>query len=131
MWSEGSCAPTPPACRRCFGVFSDIVTGFIFGGLTGVLASLGGGSGVSDERMLKMLSIKAWMKSKAVSRADRANILAHVESQISAGATFSAGEILDDLPPALASEIAYHLYGRALGVRAEPEIHRVDPQLLS
>jgi hypothetical protein len=40
-----------------------------------------------EERMLKLLSIKAWMSSKGISKRDRAKIMAHVTSQMDSGAT--------------------------------------------
>jgi hypothetical protein len=93
-----------------FGCASVIVTGFIFGGLTGVIATLGGGSGASEEeRMLKVLSIKAWMSSKGISKRDRAKIMAHVTTQMDSGATYNEAEILDDLPSGLAGEVSLGL----------------------
>ena len=60
--------------------------------------------------MAKMLSIKAWMKARGLSKRDKAKIMAHVESQLSSGAAFNERDILHDLPPSLSGEVSYRLY---------------------
>ena len=75
-----------------------------------MIATLRGGSGASEEeRMLKLLSIKAWMASKGISKRDRAKIMAHVTTQMDSGATYNEAEILDDLPSGLAGEVSLGL----------------------
>eukprot|EP01052_Picozoa_sp_SAG31_P015666 SAG31_NODE_1013_length_10376_cov_9.342220_5_plen_347_part_00 len=97
--------------ENLFGCIGELVVGFIYGGLAAVLSSIMVTNSASDqEYMAKMLSIKAWMKSRGITKRDKAKILAHVDSQLSSGAAFNEREILDDLPPSISGEISYRLY---------------------
>jgi CRP-like cAMP-binding protein len=97
--------------ENVFGIFGELVVGFIYGGLAGVISSIMMTQGAGErESMAKMLSIKAWMKARGINKRDKAKIMAHVNSQSAVGANFNERDILDELPPALAGEISYHLY---------------------
>jgi hypothetical protein len=94
-----------------FAVVSEIVIGFIYGGLAGVMSSLMMSGGASQQAyMEQMMALKAWMKSKRMPKRHRAKILAHFETQLEEGSMFSEREILSQLPPTLSSDISYHLY---------------------
>ena len=94
-----------------FAVCSELITGFIYGGLAGVMSTIMMSSGAGDqEQVHKLIQLKAWMKSKDMPKRHRMKILAHFTAQQEGGGGVDEREILESLPPSLSSEISYHLY---------------------
>eukprot|EP01048_Picozoa_sp_COSAG05_P014942 COSAG05_NODE_1744_length_4158_cov_8.451589_3_plen_578_part_00 len=93
-----------------FAVVSELVVGFIYGGLAGVISSLMMNSGASEQEMVqKMVALKSWMKSKNMTKKMRMKIQAHFEAQTDGG-LLNESEILSTLPASLSSEISMFMY---------------------
>ena len=59
------------------GVLGELVVGFIYGSLAGVISSIMVTMGVGQQdSMLKLLSLKAWMKARNLKKSDKVKILA-------------------------------------------------------
>ena len=59
------------------GVLGELVVGFIYGSLAGVISSIMVTMGVGQQdSMLKLLSLKAWMKARSLKKSDKVKILA-------------------------------------------------------
>ena len=98
------------AAEAVFAVVSEIIIGFIYGGLAGVMSSLMMSGGSSQQAyMTQMMALKAWMKQKHMPKRHRAKITAHFENQLESGAMFDERDILEQLPVVLSSEISYFL----------------------
>jgi hypothetical protein len=116
------------------GVFSELVVGFIYGSLAGVISSVMMTMGVGQQdSMLKLLSLKAWMKSRKLKKSDRVKVLSAF-NQINDDVPFDEKVILAELPPSLSTDISYYLYGsflakvpmfRNLGQEVTEEICRI------
>ena len=93
-----------------FAVVSELVVGFIYGGLAGVISSLMMNSGASEQEMVqKMVALKTWMKSKKMTKKMRMKIQAHFEAQTDGG-LLNESDILSTLPASLSSEISMFMY---------------------
>ena len=61
-----------------------------------------------QDAMVKLLAIRAWMRARGLKTSDKAKILA-VFNQQAESSTFDQQSILRDLPPSLATDIAYFM----------------------
>jgi hypothetical protein len=119
--------------EQTVGVFGTLIIGLIYGSLAGVISSIMVtlGSGQQDS-MLKMLSLKAWMKARGLKKvhlfllslfvrtqvfsdatwqSDKAKILAAFSNLTDGAAPYDEKQILADLPPSLSTDISFFLYG--------------------
>ena len=98
-----------------FGVFSELVVGFIYGALAGVMATMMQGAKAGEqEYMAKLAALKAWMKARDLKKTDSQKILAYYRARSKGTSSFDEGEILADMPPSLSGEITTFLYARFL-----------------
>lgn len=94
-----------------FAVMSELVVGFIYGGLAGVISSLMMSSSAGEQEYVqKMVALKSWMKSKKMTKRHRMKILAHFNTQQENGTFFAEEDILASLPPTLSSELSFYMY---------------------
>ena len=101
--------------ENAFGVIGTLVTGFIYGGLAGVLSSIMMTQNAGEqEYMLQLLHLKSWMKARSLNQRERRKILAQFNNEHQSGLNFDEHQILESLPVALAHEVSYHLYHRFL-----------------
>ena len=91
------------------GLMSELVLALIFGSLAGVMSSIMimMGSGQQDA-MVKLLALKAWMRARGLKASDKAKILAAFNQQVESS-SFDQRAILSDLPPSLATDLAYFM----------------------
>jgi tetratricopeptide (TPR) repeat protein len=94
------------------GILSELVLGLIFGSLAGVISAimmtLGAGQ---QDAMLKLLELRAWMRARDLKVSDKVKILAAFNTQNELAA-FNQKQILGELPPSLAADISYYMYGK-------------------
>eukprot|EP01043_Picozoa_sp_COSAG02_P026259 COSAG02_NODE_1507_length_12231_cov_56.431751_4_plen_780_part_00 len=102
--------PGTPA-ENTFAVMSELVVGFIYGGLAGVISSLMMSSSAGEQEYVqKIVALKSWMKAKKMTKRHRMKILAHFNTQQENGHFFSEEEILSSLPPTLSSDLSFYMY---------------------
>jgi CRP-like cAMP-binding protein len=95
-----------------FSMLSELVVGFIYGALAGLMANMAANSNVAEaEKNGRMMSLKAWIKDRGISKMDQNKIFLHFNNQFRSNAVYNEAAILDELPPALAADICYKLYG--------------------
>ena len=85
--------------------------GLIFGSLAGVISAimmtLGAGQ---QDAMLRLIELRSWMRARGLKTSDKAKILAAFNTQTEMSA-FNQEQILGDLPPGLAADLSYFMYG--------------------
>ena len=70
------------------------------------------GMNVGDQDYaLKMSSIRGWMRAKDLSKGDTIKIMSYYRAKHKGNSVHNEAEILDELPPALAGDIAFYMYG--------------------
>ena len=98
------------ATEMRLAVLAELVLGLIFGSLAGVISSimmtLGAGQ---QDSMLKLLTLRHWMRSRGLKTSDKAKIIAAF-NQKQEVAGFDQQEILSGLPPSLAGDLCYFMY---------------------
>ena len=112
------------------GVFSELVVGFIYGALAATLGQLMSGMGAGEqEYQLKMASIKGWMRAKDLTKGDQKKIINYYRAKNKGNSIFDEVAILDELPPAMAGDISFYMYGRY--VQVLPMFSRLGQEVLT
>ena len=95
------------------------VVGFIYGALAATLGQLMSGMGAGEqEYQLKMASIKGWMRAKDLTKGDQKKIVNYYRAKNKGNSIFDEVAILDELPPAMAGDISFYMYGRYVQVKS-------------
>ena len=93
-------------------LMSELVLALIVGCLAGVMSSIMMTMGAGQqEAMVKLLALRAWMRARGMKTSDKAKILAAFHQQAESAA-FDQRQILSDLPPSLATDLSFFMYGK-------------------
>jgi hypothetical protein len=93
MYSVFTAEHAYTSSEKGVGVLGELVVGFIYGSLAGVISNVMVTLGVGQQdTMLKLLSLKAWMKSRNLKKGDKVKILA-VFNQMNDGAPFDEKQV--------------------------------------
>ena len=96
-----------------FATLSQLVVGFIYGALAGVMSSLMMGMKASEQaKALKMQTVRAWMSARKLQRPLQAAILNHYQSQFKTNAMYDEQALLAELPPAISGRVAFTLFNK-------------------
>ena len=91
--------------------------GFMIGALAATMTAFTTSMDLSsDQKTLKLRSVKAWMKQQSLPKTVQALIINYFQSQFQDCAVFEGKMIMDELPPALAGQVSAKLYYRLLPV---------------
>ena len=97
--------------ENTLGVLSDLVVGFIYGSLAGVISTVMVSSSYGEQEYIqKMVALKSWMKAKKMTKRHRMKILAHFNTQEVNRTFLSEDDILASLPPTLSTELSFFMY---------------------
>lgn len=79
--------------EKGIGVLSELIVGFIYGSLAGVISSIMVTLGVGQQdTMLKLLSLRAWMKARGLKKSDKVKIMTAFH-QANEGAPFDEKQV--------------------------------------
>ncbi len=80
--------------EKIFSVFGELVMGLIYGALAGLMSSIMMSTKLAEqEKTLKFQSIKAWMKSRELSRTMQAKIMSHYHNKYKTRAVFDEDQV--------------------------------------
>ena len=78
-----------------FGVFAELVVGFIYGALAAVMGSLMMGLNVGEkEYAMKMASVKGWMRAKDLGKQESLKILNYYRATHKGNSVYDEAAIL-------------------------------------
>ena len=100
--------------EKAFAIFSELVVGsLIYGGLAATLtAGLTERNAAEQEFNTKYKALRTWMTSRAVNRSQQKKVLKYYAHKFKDNTVFDEQELLEDLPPTMASHLMYTLYGK-------------------
>eukprot|EP01047_Picozoa_sp_COSAG01_P004621 COSAG01_NODE_153_length_23909_cov_32.542018_17_plen_236_part_00 len=102
--------------EKAFAIFSELVVGsLIYGGLAATLtAGLTERSAAENEFNTKYKALKTWMRARGVAKAQQNRVLDYYSHKYKDNTVFDEQELLDDMPPAMATHMLHTLYGTYL-----------------
>lgn len=116
--------------EKAFAIFSELVVGsLIYGGLAATLtAGLTEKNAAEQEFNTKYKALRTWMTSREVNRSQQKKVLKYYAHKFKDNTVFDEQELLEDLPPTMASHLMYTLYGKL--VRNLPYFRDLDEAVL-
>eukprot|EP01052_Picozoa_sp_SAG31_P008812 SAG31_NODE_451_length_15511_cov_77.547301_6_plen_520_part_00 len=101
--------------EKMFSVLAQVVVGFIFGAMAGVMSQLLASlKGNDQEYTLRLMGIRAWMKEQGVPKPEQRQVIDYFKAWWRNKTMISGDEILQELPPTLARNVSRQLYYNVL-----------------
>jgi CRP-like cAMP-binding protein len=115
--------------ERSFGVMAefcrDLILGLVASLITTIQMSMNSND---DEKSQKLKRLRTWMQTKRLPKAFQSRAMEHFNELWNNQSSIDLTEILDQCPPAMASNMSELLYGRFLST--VPIFHGLSPQVI-